>query len=379
MNKIPVKISPSFFVMAGLLGFINTFSLPGTLIWMFVIFISVLFHEYGHAIAATLFGQQAQIQLFAFGGLTLPQGKKLKNWQEFIVIAMGPMFGFILFFLSLLIPVEPVSSLGVAGPYLAYTVLITRFINLFWTIINLIPILPLDGGHLLRVILQSFIGHKAWKVSFVISLVLSALASIFFFFIGQFFVGIIFLLFTFQSFETLRQYKNFSSEDLNEESKISVKNADQMVKDGDIKSAKKCLETLLDSTHEGMIHTLAKENLAKIFYSEGQYQKAYDLLISEENNLSSEGKVVLYRVSYVVKDFKRVIKLAGFAFELEKNSEIAIIAAKALSYESKIQEAISWLGTAKVFGEINLHKISDSKAFDNIRDSKEFQNFLTKK
>lgn len=378
MKKIPLKIAPSFFVMAAVLGFLNTRSMMGTLIWMFVIFISVLFHEYGHALAATFFGQSAQIQLFAFGGLTLPQGKKLKGWQEFIVIAMGPAFGFLLYFGALFIPVATLQAMGPMGGYLAYTVIVTRFINLFWTVINLIPILPLDGGHLLRVILSGFIGHKSWKVSFITSFVLSAAACLFFFAVGQFFIGAIFLLFTFQSFETLRQFKNFTKDDTKDGIKDEMKKASNMLNTGDIESAKKCLETLLNSTHEGMIHTLAKENLAKIAFQQDEKDKAYDLLKSEEKNLSREGKVLFYQTCFYAKDYSRVIKLAGQIFEIERSSEIAIMAAKAMSNEKKITETIAWLTAAKVFGEVDLPEVASSKAFDEIRDSAEFQKFLTK-
>jgi stage IV sporulation protein FB len=376
MKKIPVKIAPSFFVMAFILGFLNTFSLVGTLIWAAVIFISVLVHEYGHAIAATFFGQSAQIQLFAFGGLTLPQGKKLKGWQEFTVIAMGPLFGFGLYFATLFIPLDEVSKLETVGPLLAYFILVTQFINLFWTVINLIPILPLDGGHLLRILLQGFIGHKSWKVSFILSVILSAVASLGFFYIGQLFIGVVFLLFTFQSVETLRQFRNFTKEDLMDSNRGKMDKANQMMKEGDIQSAKKCLETLLYSTHEGMIHTLAKENLARIAFNQGEKEKSYQLLLSEEKNLSLAGRLLFYEVCFHVEDFARVISLAHPTFDVQRDSKTAIIAAIATSYEKKASEAIEWLTRAKIFGEVDILKVIEDKAFDQIRSSEEFKKFL---
>jgi len=376
MKKIPVKIAPSFFVMAFILGFLNTFSLVGTLIWAAVIFLSILVHEYGHAIAATFFGQSAQIQLFAFGGLTLPQGKRLKGWQEFTVIAMGPLFGFGLYFATLFIPLDEVSKLPNVGPLLAYFILVTQFINLFWTVINLIPILPLDGGHLLRILLQGFIGHKSWKVSFILSVILSAVASLGFFYIGQLFIGVVFLLFTFQSVETLRQFRNFTKEDLMDSNRGKMDKANQMMKEGDIQSAKKCLETLLYSTHEGMIHTLAKENLARIAFNQGEKEKSYQLLLSEEKNLSLAGKILFYEVCFQVEDFARVISLAHPTFDVQRDSKTAIIAAIATSYEKKISEAIGWLRRAKIFGEVDILKITEDKAFDGIRSSEEFKKFL---
>jgi len=379
MKKIPVRISPSFFIMAAVIGLLNTgFSLAGTVIWAFVIFISVLFHEYGHALAATFFGQSAQIQLFAFGGLTLPSGKRLKGWQEFIVIAMGPAFGLMLYFAASLIPLQAVAQMGAVGPYLAYLITVTRFINLFWTVVNLIPILPLDGGHLLRVILQGFIGQKAWKASFIISAILSVAGCVFFFSVGYFIIGIIFLLFTFQSLETLRQFKNFTQDDVSSKFKGEINQASEMMGSGDVESAKRCLENLLNSTHEGMIHTLAVENLAKISYQEGDAEKAYNLLKSEEKNLSLDALILFYRSCYKMKDFERVMKLASTLFEQAKQSEIAIIAAKTMGFEKKISQAIAWLSAAKVFGTVNISEVANNEAFDQIRDSEEFQNFLMK-
>ena len=352
--------------------------MSGTAIWMLVIFVSVLFHEYGHAIFATIFGQRAQIQLFAFGGLTLPQGKKLKAWQEFVVIAMGPGFGFLLYFAASLIPLSLFSGIGMLGEYLSYTVKVTRFINLFWTVINLIPILPLDGGHLLRVVLSAFMGHKAWKASFMISFALSLLGCLFFFAIGQYFIAIVFLLFTFQSGETLRQFRNFTKEDENGSVKGQMEEAQKQLQHGDLESAKKCLENLLSSTSHGMIHTLAIENLAKIAFHEEDKQKAYDLLKGEEKHLSAEGKVLFYQACFYQQDYARVIKLSGKIFELERTSEIAIMAAKAMGYEAKAKESVAWLTAAKVFGEGNFQEIVKSSAFDSVRESKEFQKFLTK-
>ena len=104
--KIPLKISPFFWVTAGLIGWINSMGTFHpfilTLIWIGVIFVSILIHEYGHALTSRYFGQHPRIQLVAFGGLTIPEGKRLKGWREFLVVLNGPLFGFLLFLFFLL-------------------------------------------------------------------------------------------------------------------------------------------------------------------------------------------------------------------------------------------------------------------------------------
>ena len=57
----------------------------GTLIWVGIIFFSVVIHEFGHALTAVFFKQTARIQLIAFGGVTMFEGPKLKFWQQFII------------------------------------------------------------------------------------------------------------------------------------------------------------------------------------------------------------------------------------------------------------------------------------------------------
>jgi len=93
LKKIPVTISPFFWLLAAFIGFMGTGNIQGTLIWMVVIIASVLVHEFGHALTALFFGQKVRVQLVAFGGMTERQGPKLKLWQEFLITLNGPLAG----------------------------------------------------------------------------------------------------------------------------------------------------------------------------------------------------------------------------------------------------------------------------------------------
>ena len=67
-SKIPIKIYPFFWILAIGIGWLNSMTLMGTAIWTVVIIISVVVHEYGHALTAMAFGQTAVIQLVGLGG-----------------------------------------------------------------------------------------------------------------------------------------------------------------------------------------------------------------------------------------------------------------------------------------------------------------------
>src|SRR5271169_1684851 len=95
-GRIPVTIYPTFWIFAALIGYLNSMSLIGTLVWVGIIFVSVLFHEYGHALTAMLFKEKPRIELVAMGGLTYHNGQKLPFWKQFFIVLNGPLFGFIL-------------------------------------------------------------------------------------------------------------------------------------------------------------------------------------------------------------------------------------------------------------------------------------------
>lgn len=102
----------------------------------------LVFHEYGHIRAMKYFGMKTKgIYLIPFlGGLALSDEKINTRWQDVVISIMGPFFGLIL---SLILMVV----YWVTGEmFFAGLAVFNAFLNLF----NLLPILPLDGGHVLK-------------------------------------------------------------------------------------------------------------------------------------------------------------------------------------------------------------------------------------
>jgi Zn-dependent protease len=364
MSKMTLKISPAFFLTAGLIGFLNSNSLIGTLVWMGIILISVLFHELGHALFANLFGQRTTIELSAFGGLTIPHGKKLALWKEFIVILMGPLFGFLLFVLASIYLQFPYGT-----SFIRSVVEKIRYVNLFWTFVNLLPILPLDGGQLVRVLLEAIFGPRSIKAALYVSFFVASLFSIVSFLIGVFLIGAIFLLFAYQSFEGIRSLKNFSEHDVLDENRKALK-------DGQYDSALFTLENLKMKTKKGMIHNLATEYLAKIYFDKHEYKKAYEYLDEIVSDLSTEGKLLLYVTAYEMGDYKKVVDLSGVCFQESQTLDVAIKAAKSNAMMQDIKKSVEWLKTVSSFEGIDLLELTSAKAFDLIRNDELFQNFM---
>jgi Zn-dependent protease len=375
-RKIPLKVSPFFWVTAGIIGFINSRgtgqTLLLTLIWIGVIFVSILVHEYGHALTSRYFGQQPSIQLVAFGGLTIPEGKRLRGWREFLVVLNGPLFGFLLFLVFLLI-----LSLGVIeNPYIPYPVKIFTWVNLFWTVVTLLPVMPLDGGQLLRVILESIFGAKGLKYAIFSGMVLSILCALTFFFIGGFLIGAIFFLFAFQNFDAWRKSRLVTESDRREDLTGALKEIEDLLAGDQKEEAASKLADVRKKAKEGMIFNLTTQYLAALKAEKQDFQAVYDLLRPLQKHLNSESLIHLHRAAYEVKDYPLVIELAGPSFQLLPDPSIALFTAEACAALSKTEPAIGWLKAAHKGGIQDLTSILSKEVFNPIRENPDFQKLL---
>jgi len=104
--------------------------------------VCLVFHEYGHIRAMKYFGMKTKgIYLIPFvGGLAVSDEKINTRWQDVVISIMGPTFGL---FMSLCCMV----IYWITGSeFFAGLATFNALLNLF----NMLPILPLDGGHILK-------------------------------------------------------------------------------------------------------------------------------------------------------------------------------------------------------------------------------------
>lgn len=130
------------------------------------LFISIVLHELGHAVAARRFGIEMRgITLFIFGGVAEMTREPAHAKAEFVVAIAGPIVS-ILLSVGLLAAAWsgksahfPVAVTGVVA-YLGW-------INLVLVIFNMLPAFPLDGGRVLRAALWRLWGdlRRATRVS----------------------------------------------------------------------------------------------------------------------------------------------------------------------------------------------------------------------
>ena len=163
--NIPIAVGTYFWIGSALLGG-NVATGPNAvallLVWIACVFVSIIVHELGHAFAARHFGLQPAVELQGLGGVTRMFGRPMTRAESFWTTLCGPAAGFGLYLAAFAADRWLRLSPGGDALYRTPTTLdlaagsamnFLLFINLWWTVFNLLPILPLDGGQMLRSLL----------------------------------------------------------------------------------------------------------------------------------------------------------------------------------------------------------------------------------
>jgi Zn-dependent protease len=151
VGPFPVTVYPWFFLSAILLGAGYGFGWRMAA-WIFVVFVSVLVHELGHALVGRALGGRPEIRLEAFGGVTFPQFRtRPRPSRQFILSFAGPIAGLLLgtaaYGIVRAIPPEQ-------GSVSAFIMAQFIWVSIVWAAFNLLPILPLDGGNMLLAFIE---------------------------------------------------------------------------------------------------------------------------------------------------------------------------------------------------------------------------------
>lgn len=368
---IPVTIRPAYWIFTGILSLmLADGNITQTLVWMVIIFVSVLFHEFGHAITAKMFGRKPRIELVAMGGITFHDGVKLPFWKQFFITLDGPLFGLILGL------VAGFFSQMVAVPFFKTVLLQTSVVNIFWTFVNLVPVLPLDGGQLLRIGLEKWFDVKGLRYAFMISGIFALLASLAFFITQNILAGAIFFLFAFENLDNYRKSRNMSSNDQKDEHKKALMDAEVLFREGRKEEALAAFQALRSATRKGMLYDVATQYTALILNDQGHPREAYDLLKTIQERLDPPSQLLLHRLAFEKKEDTVVTSIGPEVFRLFPLAEVALRNAYTAARLKQLHGAIGWLETAKQNGLENIKEIIQESDFDSIRDNPEFQAFV---
>jgi Zn-dependent protease len=200
---IQVQVQVFFWITLALIGGAMGANSPEALmklaLFMLAGFISLLVHELGHALTARHFGAHSEIVLQAFGGYATVEGIRLTRMQNFLVTAAGPAVQLVLGFgLLQVLPILPKEL----NPNMIYFFKTLIWVSIVWAALNLLPILPLDGGQLLNAIL----GTKRIRITLWTSIIVAiAAGGIAFYYTTSILMPLFMGMFAWQAWQALRQ------------------------------------------------------------------------------------------------------------------------------------------------------------------------------
>jgi stage IV sporulation protein FB len=233
---MPIRIHPFFWLVAAVLG-ANSGGAVEVLIWVVAVLVSVLIHELGHAVVIRAFGFHPWIVLYGMGGLTIHDPAENYNSKsntplgQISISIAGPLAGFLL--AAALLAVLYLAGLGHQisyeqpfnlTPYVREVISLADlmkgyhepsrlmlfvndifFISIFWGLMNLLPIYPLDGGHIVREILLYFNRQEGVWQSLILSIFTAGLVAVFSLVkLHEYYIAVFFAFMAYESFMALQ-------------------------------------------------------------------------------------------------------------------------------------------------------------------------------
>jgi stage IV sporulation protein FB len=170
---VPVSVSPWYLLLLAYLAFGGQ-GVAGGMILAGCITVSLLAHEMGHALVARAYKLQPHVMLHGFGGVTGHE-RPTSQRSEALIVAAGPVAGLTTAALSYVaLRYAPISS-----PVTATVVQTMWYLNLFWSLFNLLPMWPMDGGQLMRLGAgKAFKPARAERVTHITSIVVVLLVAL---------------------------------------------------------------------------------------------------------------------------------------------------------------------------------------------------------
>jgi membrane-associated protease RseP (regulator of RpoE activity) len=229
---IPVRVHPWFWIITlvmGLGGGREKADPANTLLWVAVVFVSILVHELGHAVLQRRYGGHPWITLYGLGGLASCDDCDRSPRSQILISLAGPTAGFLL-------AIVVVAALAVAGHFrgwrwdfmpidwvpfdIAYwqengkpslrdaAIFYLLWVNIFWGLINLLPVYPLDGGRVARELFSIGDPRQGIIRSLWLSAITAAMvAALGLLTLGSFLMALFFGYLAYASYQTIQAYQ----------------------------------------------------------------------------------------------------------------------------------------------------------------------------
>lgn len=171
---IPVRLNVSFLLVGAVFTYAPGRSVSTIVMLMGIVLVSILWHEIGHAVAFKWFGYEPEITLLGIMGLTYARTEREpSDGQSLIIASAGPAAGL------LLAAVAQVLRDTLFAEAYRHPLDLVVLVNVVFNLFNLLPAYPLDGGRIVKSIMQMLSPGRGEKAAHAVSLVAAGAALVY--------------------------------------------------------------------------------------------------------------------------------------------------------------------------------------------------------
>ena len=219
---VPVRVHPLFWLVTFMLGAGHDARPVDVLLWVLAVFVSIVIHEFGHAVMIRHYGWRPRIVLYGLGGLAAYEPTWHRTWPQVVISFAGPAAGFL--FAALIALAIRLAGHDVWFDYRRLLPMPIRFelfrqmnlnlflfdlffVNVFWGCINLLPIYPLDGGRIAQEALNHYNPSNGIRQSLQLSIFTAAgMAIVMLTKLQDWWMTFFFAMFAVMNYQALQQY-----------------------------------------------------------------------------------------------------------------------------------------------------------------------------
>ena len=376
-GRVSVRAEPFFWLMTALFGVsLGGGSARETVLWAAVVAFSVLVHELGHAGVCLAWGSGADIVLQGFGGATRPRdASAFGTWRTAALDLAGCAAGFTLAAAALGVLYAgavfkariPTAALDAARALLT--------VNVWFSLFNLLPVSPMDGGKLVAGLLSARWGVGGRRAAHALGLALGGAAALWFYrgeaLYGAFLCGAM----AAGEGRALRRSLSMTAADSDESLTGELPRAARLWDKGRRQEAVEALAALREKTGAGLTHDTATLQLAFYLYLMDRALESYPLFkAAREADMSPSAKRAYADAALRSGDFAAALRLGRTNFHNEPGPQTATAAALAAAGLGDARETVSWLRAALRLG-LDRSELG-AKEFDAVRRTDEFRDFV---
>lgn len=354
-----------------------------------------LLHEFGHAVAARSSGAKAEISLdFLAGYTSYRPTRPLSLGRRAFISAAGPG-------IHISVSVAVLVGMGVNPLSIDSVTDSSATAAIWWAgpaigAMNLIPVLPLDGGHIVLTGVEAVVGRRALRAMAIASMAITAAGTLFMFTVGRGGFGIFIAFLLISQWQILQSTGSKTGRSaapnraIDAETRAWQTGQPGVLEPGQrlspwYEAHRRLIAGDTDGATRAITDDLASASPGRWAPPRGataaQLRSIVDVLPDQLPTGNPQSARVAVDVMLAIGDHRRAGDLAAAAFGEHRTSPLAVAVARAAAATGDEPNAIAWLraaegaARAEPDGYLTLlgQSIDQAPEFDRVRESDEIR------